>query len=119
VDKYFDVVEYVHTYQTCQLTKAEHGRQCVLLHPLPLPSLRFDGCMIGVDWIARLQMTEGWFNMIQNHVDLLLGRVHTHSPHWRYGNAAEAAEIIHNMCLRSGNGFPDVLVVDHYAKCTS
>ena len=33
--------------------------------------------------------------------------------------AEDAAEIIRDMCLRSGAGFPDVLVVDHDPKFTS
>ena len=33
--------------------------------------------------------------------------------------AADAGEIIRDMCLRSGAGFPDVIVVDHDAKFTS
>ena len=33
--------------------------------------------------------------------------------------AADAADIIRDMCLRSGDGFPDVLVVDHDPKFTS
>ncbi len=33
--------------------------------------------------------------------------------------AADAADIIRDMCLRSGDGFPDVLVVYHDRKCTS
>ena len=33
--------------------------------------------------------------------------------------AADAAAIIRDMCLRSGDGFPDVLVVDHDSKFTS
>ncbi len=33
--------------------------------------------------------------------------------------AAEAAEIIRDMCLWSGDGFANVLVVDHYPKFTS
>ncbi len=109
------MAEYVCTCQTCQRTKAEHGRPRGLLHPLPLPSRR--GRMIGVDWIAGLP-TEGWFDMIQNHVDLLLGKVHAVSTR-STATAAEVAEIIRDMCLRSGNGFPDVLVVDHDPKFTS
>ena len=31
----------------------------------------------------------------------------------------DAADIIRDMCLRSGDGFPDVLVVDHDPKFTS
>ena len=111
-----DVAEYVRTCQTCQRTKAEHGGPRGLLHPLPLPSRR--GGMIGVDWIAGLQTTEGWFDMIQNHVDLLSGKVHAVSTR-STATAAEAAEIIRDMCLRSGDGFPDVLVVDHDPKFTS
>ncbi len=102
--------------QTCQRTKAEHGGPRGLLHPLQLPSQR--GGMIGVDWIAWLQTTEGWFDMIQNHVDLLLGKVHA-VPTCATATAAEASEIIRDMCLRSGDGFPNVLVVDHDPKFTS
>ncbi len=32
------------------------------------------------------------------------------------GTAADAAEIIHSMCLLSGDRFPNVLVVDHYPQ---
>jgi hypothetical protein len=80
---------------------------------VPLPSLH--GRMIGVDWIAGLLTKEGWFNMIQNHVDLLSGKVHA-VPTCAMATAAEAAEIICEMCLWSSNGFPNVLVVDHYPK---
>ena len=111
-----DVAEYVRTCQTCQRMKAEHGGPRGLLHPLPLPSRR--GGMIGVDWIAGLPTTEGGFDMIQNHVDLLSGKVHA-VPTRATATAADAAEIIRDMCLRSGDGFPDVLVVDHDPKFTS
>jgi hypothetical protein len=92
-----DVAEYVRTCQTCQRTKAEHGGPRGLLHPLPLPSRR--GGMIGVDWIAGLPTTEGGFGMIRNHVDLLSGKVHA-VPTRATATAAEAAEIIRDMCLR-------------------
>jgi hypothetical protein len=109
-----DVAEYVRTCQTCQRTKVEHG--CPRgLHPLPLPSRQ--GRMIGVDWIAGLPTTAGGFDMIQNHVNLLSGKVHAFST--RATATADAAEIIRDMCLRSGDGFPDVLVVDHDPKFTS
>ena len=111
-----DVAEYVRTCQTCQRTKAEHGGPRGLIHPLPLPSRR--GGMIGVDWLAGLPTTEAGFDMIQNHVDLLSGKVHA-VPTRSTATAAEAAEIIRDMCLRSGDGFPDVLVVDHDPKFTS
>jgi hypothetical protein len=111
-----DMAEYVRTCQTCQRTKAEHGGPRGLLHPLPLPSRR--GGMIGVDWIAGLPRTEGGFNMIQNHVHLLSGKVHA-VPTRATATAADAAEIIRDMCLRSGDGFPDVLVVNHDPKFTS
>ena len=111
-----DVAEYVRSCQTCQRTKAEHGGPRGLIHPLPLPSRR--GGMIGVDWIAGLPTTAAGFDMIQNHVDLLSGKVHA-VPTRSTATAAEAAAIIRDMCLRSGDGFPDVLVVDHDSKFTS
>ncbi len=54
--------------------------------------------------------------MIQNHVDLLSGKVHAVPTR---AKAADAAAIIRDICLRSGDGFPDVLVVDHDSKFTS
>ena len=111
-----DVAEYVRSCQTCQRVKAEHGGPRGLLHPLPLPSRR--GGMIGVDWIAGLPTTADGFDMIQNHVDLLSGKVHA-VPTRATATASDAADIIRDMCLRSGDGFPDVLVVDHDPKFTS
>ena len=35
------------------------------------------GCMIGVECMAGLPTTAAAFYMIQNHVDLLLGKVHS------------------------------------------
>ena len=111
-----DVAEYARSCQTCQRTKADHGGPRGLLHPLPLPSRR--GGMIGVDWIAGLPTTAAGFDMIQNHVDLLSGKVHAVATR-ATATASDAAEIIRDMCLRSGAGFPDVLVVDHDPKFTS
>ena len=116
VGQELDVAEYVRSCQTCQRTKAEHGGPRGLLHPLPLPSLR--GGMIGVDWIAGLPTTASGFDMIQNHVDLLSGKVHAVATR-ATATAADVAVIIRDMCLRSGASFPDVLVVDHDPKFTS
>jgi hypothetical protein len=56
--------------------------------------------------------------MIQNYVDLLSGKVYV-VPTRATATAADAAEIIQDLCLRAGTGFPDVLVVDHDPKFTS
>ena len=111
-----DVAEYVRSCQTCQRTKADHGGPRGLLHPLPLPMRR--GGMIGVDWIAGLPTTAGGYDMIQNHVDLLSGKVHA-VPTRATATAQDAARIMVEMCLRSGDGLPDVIVVDHDAKFRS
>ena len=62
--------------------------------------------------------TAAGFDLIQNHVDLLSGKVHA-VPSLATATAAEAAEIIRDMCLCSCDGFPNVLVVDHDPKFTS
>ncbi len=74
--------------------------------------------MIRVDWIAGLPTTEGGFDMIQTHIDILSGKVHA-VPTRAMATATEATEIICDMCLRSCDGFPEVLVVDHDPKFTS
>jgi hypothetical protein len=63
-------------------------------------------------------MTASGFDQVQVHVDHLSGKVHavpTRTP----DTAADAARIILEMALRSGDGVPDVLVVDHDPKFTS
>ena len=115
-----DVAEYVRSCQVCQRVKAEHIGPRGLVHPLPLPTRRggMIGPIIGVDWIAGLSKTAAGFDMIQNHVDLLTGKVHA-VPTRSTATAAEAARIILEMGLSSGAGIPDVLVVDHDPKFTS
>ncbi len=56
--------------------------------------------------------------MIQIHGDLLSDKVHAFLTR-ATATAADAAEIICDMCLRSGDGFPNVLVVVHDPKFTS
>jgi hypothetical protein len=68
--------------------------------------------MIGVDWIEGLPTTAAGFDMIQNHANLLSGKVHA-VPTRPSATVADAAAIIRDLCLRSGDGCPDVLVVDH------
>ena len=111
-----NVAEYVRSCETCQRTKADHGGPRGLLHPLPLPTRR--GGMLGIDWIAGLPTTAAGFDMIQNHVYLLSGKVHA-VPTRATATAKDAADILVEMCMRSGDGLPDVIVVDHDAKFTS
>ena len=59
--------------------------------------------MIGVDWIPGLPTTAAVFNVIQNHIYLLSGKVHNMPMR---ATAAEAVVIIHNMC---SSGFPYAL----------
>jgi hypothetical protein len=69
---------------------------------------------------AGLPTTTAGFDMNQNHIDLLSCKVDA-VPTCSMATAADAAatRIIHDMCLRSGDSFPDVLVVDHDSKFTS
>ena len=99
----------------CQHTKAEHGGPRGLLRPLPLPSLR--GGMIGLDWLDGLPTMAAGFDMIQNHVELLSGKVHA-APTRSTATAMDAALITRDLCLRPRAGFPDALlpVVDHDAE---
>ena len=74
--------------------------------------------MIGVDWLVGLPTTAAGFDQVQVHVDHLSGKVHA-VPTRATDTAADAARIILEMALRSGDGVPDVLVVDHDPKFTS
>ena len=111
-----DVAEYVRSCDTCQRIKAEHVGPRGLLHPLPLPTRR--GGVIGVDWLMGLPLTAQGFDQVQVHVDYLSGKVYA-VPCRSTDTAADAAKHILDMALRSGDGIPDVLVVDHDPKFTS
>ena len=111
-----DVATYVRSCEICQRTKADHVGPRGLLHPLPLPTRR--GGVIGVDWLLGLPTTAAGFDQVQVHVDHLSGKVHA-VPTRSTDTAADAAQIILEMALRSGDGIPDVLVVDHDPKFTS
>ena len=74
--------------------------------------------MIGVAWIAGLPTPAAGFDIIQNHVDLLSCKVHA-VPTRSTATAEDAAEIIRDMCLRSDDGFPDILLVEHDSKFIS
>jgi len=65
-----------------------------------------------------LPKTAAGFDQVQVHVDFLSGKVHA-VPTRSTDTAADAAAIILEMALRSGDGIPDTLVVDHDPKFTS
>jgi hypothetical protein len=71
-----------------------------------------------MDWLLGLPMTVSGFDHVQVHVDHLSGKVHA-VPTRSTDTAADAARIILEMALRSGDGVPDVLMVDHDPKFTS
>ncbi len=58
------------------------------------------------------------FDQVQVHVDYLSGKVHA-VPTRSMTTSAEAVQIILKTALRSGDGIPDVLVMDHDPKFTS
>ncbi len=66
---HYPTLWYTHT----SLLLVEYAFDAVL-YPLLLPSRR--GGMIGVDWIVGLPTTVAGFDITQNHVDLLSGKVH-------------------------------------------
>ncbi len=72
-----------------------------------------------MDWIPGLPTTASGFDIIQNHVRVVLlsGKARA-VPVRSTATAADAAEIIRDVCLRSCDGFPYVLVVDHAHKLT-
>ncbi len=65
-----------------------------------------------------LPTTASGFDQVQVHVDHPSRKVHA-VPTRATDTEADAARIILEMALRSGDGVPDVLVVDHDPKFTS
>ena len=99
----------------CQRVKADHCGPRGLLHALPLPTRR--GGMIGLDFIGPLPTTATGFDMIQNQIDLLSSKVQP-TPTHSTATATTAARILVENILPSGDGLPDVIVVDHDARFT-
>ena len=71
--------------------------------------------MLAIDFIGPLPTTPAGFDMIQNQIDLLSGKV-VATPTRSTATAADAARILTENVLRSGDGLPDVIVVDHDSK---
>ncbi len=71
-----------------------------------------------MDWLLGLPQTAKGFDQVQIHVDYSSGQVHA-VPTKSTDTAADAARIIIDMALRSGDGIPEALVVDHNPKFTS
>ena len=65
-----------------------------------------------------LPPTAQGFDQVQVHVDYLSGKVHA-VPTRSTNTAADTAKIILDMALRSGDGVPDIFVMDHCLKNTS
>ena len=87
-----------------------------MLHQLQLPMRR--GRTLGVDWICGLPVTAAGFDQLMVIVNLLSGKVlATQSK--STDNAAAVAQTLLDHSLRSGDGIPNVLVVDHDPKFTS
>ena len=87
-----------------------------MLHQLLLPTQQ--GWALGVDWICGLPVTAACFDQLMVIVDLLSGKVHA-TPTKLTDNTATAAQTLLDHSLLSGDGVPDVLVVDHNPKFTS
>ena len=69
------------------------------------------------DRLMGLPLTATGFDLVQVHVDRhLSGKVHAVSVR---STDTAADRLIMDMALRSGDGIPDVLVVDHDPKITS
>ena len=65
-----------------------------------------------------LPLTAQGFDLVQDHVGYLSGKVYA-VPCGSTDTATNAAKHILDMALRSGDGIPDVLVVDHDPKFAS
>ncbi len=72
-----------------------------------------------MDWLMGLPLTAQGFDQVEVHVDYLSDTVDALLVDGLRGGLSDAAKHILDMALRSGDGIPDVLFVDHDPKFTS
>jgi transposase InsO family protein len=110
-----DVGRYVQHCHVCQTAKHSTQQKTGLLHPMPVPSAKFD--IIGIDFVVDLPVQPGGLNCLIVVVD------HLTKFTWAFPcsttiTAAQCAELLHEK-LFSIYGLPAVIVSDRDSRFTS
>jgi Integrase zinc binding domain/Chromo (CHRromatin Organisation MOdifier) domain len=102
-----DVIHYVNSCNTCQMTKPDLHSSLGLLHPLPIPSEAW--CSIGLDFITGLPKSEG-YEVIMVVVDRLTKFSYFIPLKHPYSAITVAAAFFNN--IYRNHGIPTSIVSD-------
>ena len=110
-----DVNDYVRSCVSCAQNKASHLTASDLLHPLPIPSRRWE--TITMDFVGPLPKTASGHDFLLVVVDKFSKTVHL-IPCTQTVTAAEVAQLVYDHVVRL-HGFPENIVSDRDTRFTS
>jgi hypothetical protein len=112
---YADVSEYVQSCVSCGQNKARNRTAADLLHPLPIPSRRWE--TITMDFVGPLPMTPSRHDFLLVVVDKFSKMVHL-IPCAQTISAVAVAQLVYDHVVRL-HGFPESIVSDRDSRFTS
>lgn len=112
---YSDVNEYVRSCVSCGQSKARNRPAADLLHPLPIPSRRWE--TITMDFVGPLPMTPSGNDFLLVVVDKFSKMVHL-IPCVQSITAAAVAQLVYDQVVRL-HGYPESIVSDRDSRFTS
>jgi hypothetical protein len=112
---YADVADYVRSCVSCGQSKARNHTAADLLHPLPIPSRRWE--TISMDFVGPLPMTPSGHDFLLVIVDRFSKMTHL-IPCTQTITAVQVAQLVYDQVIRL-HGFPEAIVSDRDSKFTS
>ena len=113
---YVDIKLYVRSCLMCQKTKSSNRKPMGLLHPLPIPTRRWQ--CVTMDFIVQLPKTTNSFDAIFVVVDKLSKRAYFIPTHTT-ATAPDTALLYFKHVVKNGHGIPEMIVSDRDSKFTS
>lgn len=113
---YIDIKLYVRSCLVCQRTKSENRKPAGLLHPLPIPTRRWQ--CVTMDFIVQLPKTKNGYDAIMVVVDKLTKRAYF-IPTTTTATAPDTALLYFKHVSKNGHGIPEIIVSDRDSKFTS
>jgi hypothetical protein len=110
-----DVADYVRSCVSCSQSKARNRTAADVLHPLPIPSRRWE--TISMDFVGPLPKTPSGHDFLLVVVDKFSKMVHLIACQQSI-TAVQVAQLIYDHVVRL-HGFPDNIVSDRDSKFTS
>lgn len=109
------VIKYINTCSKCQRNKAVNMASNGLLHPLPIPSRRWQH--ISIDFIGPLPLTKNGFNFILVVIDKLSKMAH-YIPCHQSISGEQVGKLLFKYVVRY-HGLPEVIISDRDVRFTS